>query len=153
MKTLFNGVAVLAFAIGGSAFAADMPIKAPPNAVAASSGGFYFWVDGSYQSINLPKYDLGFKLSSAAGNPDLGSAQSFDPNPTGGAATGAFGWVLPQSWISWGSNFRVEFGGSFIDASDNQSGTGGNFPSATQLVNGTVVDFGCTPACSFGATL
>jgi hypothetical protein len=154
MMKPFSGAAVLLFAFGGAALAADLPMKAPPRAVAASSGGFYFWVDGSYQSVNLPTYDLGFKLSATVGHPDLGSAQSFDPNPTGGGVAGAFGWVLPQgSWFAWGNNFRVELGGSYVDASDSQAGTGGNFPSATQLVNGTVVDFGCDPACSFGATL
>jgi len=144
----------LVLACVGGAQAADLPLKAPPTAVVSSSGGVYFWIDGSYQSVNLPTYDLGFKRSSAAGNPDLGSAQSFDPTATGSGIAGALGFVLPQgTFLSWGRNFRLEVGGSWVDASDNQTGTGGNFPSATQLVGGQVVDFGCTPACSFAGTL
>lgn len=140
---------VSAVALTQVASAADMPVKAPPTAVVASSGGVYVWVDGSYQSVPLPTFDLGFKFSSAAGNPDLGSAQSFDPTATGGGVSGAIGFFVP--WLY--PTARIEIGGGYIHASDNQSGTAGAFPSATQLVSGRVVDFGCVPGCNFASTL
>ena len=49
---------VLGHSIPG--FAADMPLKARPKAVVQNYGGYYIWVDGSYQSLDLPSYDLGF---------------------------------------------------------------------------------------------
>lgn len=134
-------------AISHSAAAADMPVKAPPTAAVASSGAYYFWVDGSYQSIPLPTFDTALKHS-GAGYPDLGSAQSFDPTTTGAGVSGAFGFFVP--WL--GQSARIEVGGSYIRATDSQFSTAGNFRSAAQLVDGSVVDYGCN-LCNFAATL
>src|SRR5262249_31352466 len=63
-RQLGLGVApfVLAFGLATSASAADLtPLKAPRPVV--SYNGFYAWLDGSYQSIRLPSYSLGFQRS------------------------------------------------------------------------------------------
>ena len=55
--------AVLASMALGPALAADLAVKAPPREVAA--GGFYIWLDGSWDRVALPAYTLGPRKMSA----------------------------------------------------------------------------------------
>ncbi len=174
MNRLLIG-ALLAFAPPlGLAVAADAPPPAPvfTKAPAAASGGAYFWADGSYQSVKLPTYALGW--STATRNPiggalltNLGSGVQFDPRAAGEGASGGLGYVLPHGTFApvFGENVRIELGGSYVHATASQSAASGPtafvLPNAffLQLLNGTVGIFGaCGPgsvniACSETATL
>ena len=44
-KVLLGGVALITLGLAGSAFAADMPVKAPPVAPTNTWTGFYIGVD------------------------------------------------------------------------------------------------------------
>lgn len=138
IKNIGLWAAVAAAGIGalpGTSTAADIPVKAPPQAVAQQVGNFYVWVDGSYRSVGLPTYDLGFKRLAPATFLNQGPAESYDPRAKGWGVAGAMGYVLP-------SGLRVELGGSYVDADVSQSGIG-SVPGAggtfLQLLNGTVV--------------
>jgi len=132
MKTQLIGIAILAIIAGTPAIAADMEFKAPPP---APSGAFYASIDGSYQSINLPTFDLGWRVFPSAlffgpGN----AATSFDPRVSGAGTSGALGYILPNGSLPtvFGSNVRVEIGGSYVHASGSQ------FATATLATNGNV---------------
>ena len=141
-------------AISAPAFAADMAVKAPPRAVVQQSGGFYVWVDGSYQSINLPTYDLGLRLS----GPGIAflardKAEIHDPRATGYGVNGAIGFIFPHGTF-WGSNARIEIGGSYIDADGTQSGLGPSNPNfIVQLLAGARLAINCTPTCQTTSAL
>jgi len=47
--------AMTVFTAATPALSADMPIKAP---LRVETGGWYFWLDGTYQSQKLPGYAL-----------------------------------------------------------------------------------------------
>jgi len=110
----------------GKAYAADLPVKAPAL-VEASSGGVYLWSGASYQSINLPSYDVGARLGTfCCGGVllDNGSAQRFDPRPTGYGVSGGLGYAFPGNLPGvFGSNFRIAFGGQYVQAKATQSAT------------------------------
>jgi len=150
----------------GAAFAADLPVKAPRTAVVASSDGIYVWLDGSYQSVKLPTYSLGFKAVPFPSLTDPGPIDRFDPRATGYGFAGAIGYILPYGTFSpaFGSNVRIEVGGSYVRADATQSG--GSGPAAfgpvppgsaarIQLLNGTLVSsgFNCNGECSTTASL
>jgi hypothetical protein len=146
--------ALCALAISAPAFAADMPVKAPPQAVVQQSGGFYLWVDGSYQSINLPTYDLGMRLS----GPGIafiagGIAETHDPRATGYGIKSAIGFIFPHGTF-WGSNARIEIGGSYVNADGTQSGVGPTNPNfIVQGLAGLRFGINCTPTCQTSSTL
>lgn len=98
-----------------SAFAADMPLKAPP--IAAASGNWYFWVDGMYENVRLPSYGLGIHGIGDASFLDLGPAQTFNQTLNGGGVRGALGYTMP------GSGIRFEVGGSYVSAKGSSSQT------------------------------
>src|SRR2546428_11630054 len=104
-----------------------LPVKAPPTAVTAESGGFYVWVDGSYQSIHLPTFNLG-PATHVGSFPPFGAGVyggqilNLDPRVTGAGISGAVGYVLPPgSFWAFGSNFRIELGASYVHASGTTS--------------------------------
>lgn len=136
------------------AFAADMPVKAAP---VVYSSGYYMWVDGSYDSVKLPTFGLGWRyITSGGSNLDRGVTQTYDPRATGGNVAGAFGYIFPRGTAPamLGDNFRVEFGGSYVRATASQSANstpGDSF--TTQLVSGLVTAaIGCSP-CYNASTL
>ena len=145
-RTRFS-TAVVALGIAGisaSAFAADMPVKAPRLEAVAPSG-VYVWIDGSYQSIKLPSFALGFKLRSPVGD-DLGPSETYDPRVRGYGVAGAVGYIFPYGTFSpFGSNARLELGGSYVRATGSQSGAGPVFSLFTPVnVNGIA---GASTAC------
>ena len=110
--------AVLVFPAGIAAVsAADLPAvgytKAPVYADPNASG-FYIWSGSDYQSINLPRYNLG--PSTQIGTSAVYGSQivNLDPRATGYGLSGGIGYTLPfgtlPAWV--GRNVRVEFGGS-----------------------------------------
>jgi hypothetical protein len=114
-KLVLGGILAATFA--GSAMAADMPIKAPPPVVI--EGGPYVWVDGFYEQMRLPSYNLGTHLFQLfpflPPLADLGPLQTFDPRLNSGGVRGAIGYLVP------GSAFRLELGGSYVSGSGSQS--------------------------------
>jgi hypothetical protein len=157
MKSAYTAVlaaAVLA-AVPVGAFAADAtPVKAPPKAVIGDYGQYYVWADGSYQSIKLPGYDLGWRRVQSPGIAfDLGVAvQSHDPDATGGGFAGAIGYRLPPG--VFGSNARIELGGFYVKADDRSGSATADRPSAgLQLLDGAVGAL-CAPGiCGYASTL
>ncbi len=152
-KVLLAGAALAAFM--GSALGADItPVyKARPSVVTES--GYYVWVDGMYERVNLPTYTLGFKAVESLGGGfagrDIGAVQSFDPRLNGAGVRGAIGYLVP------GSSLRLEAGASFVaaDASQSQSGTAGSFVGL-QFLNGSFANnaFNCVGfVCSVSGTL
>ena len=140
-----------------AAFAADiMPIKAPPKAVMSSSG-LYLWADGSYQSINLPTYALGWRTTVFPSVSYTNYSNSFDPRPTGYGISGGVGYVFQNTiWPNWmGRDVRFEIGGSYVQAQDSQSGTGPSvLEHASQAVNGfTSGNVLCAARCFSSAQL
>jgi hypothetical protein len=105
MKERLVGAALAVLGVSGSAVAADMVVpvyKAQPAAV--SDGGYYLWVDGTYDRVKLPTYSLGFHGLNAISDVDSTNLQSFDPRSDGGGVRGALGYKVP------GSSLRLEFG-------------------------------------------
>ena len=103
-----------------NAYAADWPVKAP-RGVAVGEHGFYAWLDGSYQRVNLPNYSLGFQRY--FGNNSSGIIDSFDVHPSGGGIAGGIGYLLPYTPMSpwFGSDLRLEVAGSWIGATATQT--------------------------------
>jgi len=89
--TLAVTAAASALACSQMAFAAEMPIKAPPP-VAVASGNWYFWIDGMYENVRLPSVGLGFHNIDPVSAADPGPAQSF--NQDWMAAVCAERWVM-----------------------------------------------------------
>jgi hypothetical protein len=141
----------------------SMPIyKAPPGATAQQSGNWYIWADGSYHSVKLPHYDIGFirRLGPVLAT-DSGPAEGgYNPRATGTGVSGAIGYVLdnPPPWRLLGTNTRIELGGSYVTASDRQAGASSPFFSFAELqVSGLVFNgpFACAfpPTCTTRSTL
>jgi outer membrane immunogenic protein len=113
-KHLVSIVALVVLAIGGPAFAADMPIKAPPMAAPAapiySWSGFYFGVHAGAA--------WGLQNDSQFSQTPNGSSFVFDPTSLGntthlggvGGLQGGYNWQFAPAWvlgvegdISWAS--------------------------------------------------
>jgi hypothetical protein len=84
-------------------------------------------VDGTYQSLDLPKVDFGntplvFPPGGLA-NLNAGPVAVFNPMVTGYGADVAFGYVLPSGMLpaGLGSNVRIEFDASYVNATDSRS--------------------------------
>lgn len=134
------------------AFAADIPLKAPQTAAVAAGSGFYVWADGSYQSIGLPTYELGFRPV-----PAIGPAASYDPRAAGYGISGGIGFVLPSGMFlsNIGTNARIEFGGSYVNATASQSNSDsfGGVGLLTLLNGFTKISTGCGTTCMVSGNL
>jgi hypothetical protein len=160
IKLRKNGLVLLAL-VAGPAGAADLPATPAykaPVAVAADTGGLYLWIDGSYQTIRLPTYNLG-PATNVGMFPPLGSGVygsqiiNVDPRLNGAGVSGTVGYVLPRgTFWAFGSNFRLELGASYVRATGTDSGAatytlspGGTY----QLLNGGfMVSYGCVGICN-----
>jgi hypothetical protein len=131
--------------------AADMPVKALPEKAIVASNGLYVWVDGSYQSISLPTFNLGYNFTRGPGFINLGPVQSYNPRATGYGLAGAIGYILPYGTLSpaFGSNARAELGVSYVHATDSQSGVSapstGDFNLQTLDSRLSALNFGGDP--------
>ncbi len=147
-KFAFIGLAAGAAALvsvgaNTGALAADMPVKAAP---VVYTSGYYVWLDGSYQSIKLPTFGLGMKYADPTTFVDRGVTTTYDPRATGGGGAGGIGYLLPHGTF-FGSNARIELGGSYVHAKASQatSSTPGTV-FTTPLVSGLVTALvGCAP--------
>lgn len=100
-------------ALTGSAMAADMPLKAPAPVVVA--GGFYAWIDGSYQYITMPSYMAGAHNVTTAPFNDLhSSTQQYRPHLDGEGIRGGLGYRMGL--------WTFEVGGSYVSADGRESG-------------------------------
>src|SRR5262249_52513042 len=118
------------------------PLKAARVAEAPSSGGAYLWLDGSYQSIPLPGFDLGWKTATPTlPLRDLGSTDHHDPRVTGYGGSGAVGYAFPDgTFAPWlGSNVRIELGASHISAHSTQSTGATGTDYAMQAMSGAFI--------------
>jgi hypothetical protein len=147
------GAAAVGVACAPGALAADIPLKAPGTVT--QSSGVYVWVDGSYQSIKTPTYDLGFRLVPTGAL--AGPAASFDPRETGYGISGGIGFVLPNGIFlsNVGTNARIEFGGSYVNATASQTNSisSGGFGLLPQLSGLTNFATGCGVACAVSGSL
>jgi len=115
--------AASAIALAPTAHAADLPAKAPllPAAI-QSQAGPYIRVDGAYESIPLPTYNIGSqRAASVAPLVLLGPIQSYDQRVTGASVAGGIGYVFPHGTF-WGDRFRVELNAKITHATESQSG-------------------------------
>ena len=132
-----------------------MPTKAP--VAEPQPGGFYSWIDGAYESIKMPTYGLGFRLI-PAGSTD-GQAASFDQRIGGYGISGGVGYFLPRGMFlsNFGNNARLEFGGSYVDASASQaasiSGPGTTNASLPNLAGATLIATACGAGCTSTSNL
>jgi hypothetical protein len=130
---LIGAAFALALATGSSA-----QEFSPAAAVAASFNGTTMWVDGSWRSVGLPAYGLGFHNITAA-SVDAGSIQSFSVRPTGyginagiAAPAGAWPWAI-------GSNARLALQGGYVHATADQSSSTTSDGNIGQLLNGQLL--------------
>jgi hypothetical protein len=106
----------------------------PTAVVSASFNGTTMWVDGSWRSVGLPTYGLGFHNITAA-SVDAGAIQSFSVRPAGyGINAGISG---PTS--AFGSNVRVALQGGYVSATADQSGSATSDNNIGQLLNGQLL--------------
>jgi len=160
MKKVLFGVVFGTLLCSQLALAADIANpRLSPSAASASANGIYLWLDGSSQSVALPKFDLGVERDTATGF-SAGPFESYTPRASGYGIVGGIGYRLPHGTIpaAFGSNVRIEFGGSYVDAKASQSGSGaaGGSPGLLwQFVNGLMfVDTGCgVGTCTTSSTL
>jgi hypothetical protein len=128
-------VAVIAALTAAPAFAADMPAPVYAKAPEAAATGWYTFVDGMYDRVHLPTYALGMHNvgARATGFADSGPVSGFDPKLDGGGLRGGVGYHLP------GTSWRLELGGSYIEAngSQRQSATTTAFAAGPVFLNGT----------------
>jgi hypothetical protein len=122
-------MAAVAATLGAQAADLEAPVyKAAP----AAEGRFYFWADDSWQSVRLPSYALGLHNYLASGFRDAGPLQSFDPRASGNGVRGAIGYAFAPGMLpaAFGTNVRMELGGSYVRASAAQSAvaSGGGEP-------------------------
>jgi hypothetical protein len=160
MGKRFIATGLIAAAIagaGGLAFAADMSVKAPRGAVSQmSSSGFYLWVDGSYQSVSLPDYAAGLIRADFGTGTPIGPLDRFKVRLDGFGVSGAAGYVFRDGTFApfWGSNVRLEIGGSYIDADARQNASGSFDAVAYQMLSGFLNSgLACIGPCSYATQL
>ena len=134
--------------VSGLAAAADMPLKAKPI---EAGGGFYVWLDGSWDRVALPAYKLGPGYNVGGGGSYGGQILQLNSDVDGYNISGGVGYRLPGNWP--GSNARLEIGGLFVDAkgTGNQvtSYTTPGFGATQQLLDGRFTSsFGCVGTCT-----
>ena len=99
-----------------SAQGAEFPSKFPVKAYPVSDAGWYGWADGSYESVGLPSYDLGWRRVTFTPTTDRGPLQTYNPRATGYGLSGAIGYVCHTARSLLGPAGRIEFGGKFVHA-------------------------------------
>jgi hypothetical protein len=167
-KRVLKIAAAVSVCLAGCAAASadDLPAVSHakgPGYVDPDASGFYLWSGSDYQSINLPRYNLG--PSTQVGTAAAYGSQivNLDPHATGYGLSGGLGYALPfgtlPAWL--GQNIRVEFSGSYVDATartngsaqyPTPSGGGANFI----LLNNTNVfptNYGCIGLCNTASAL
>lgn len=129
MKRQVVSMTLVAMAMTVSAANAQAPRGAASQ---TSASGIYVWVDGQYNRLRLPAYQLGLRAIDNATEEDKGLLQASEPRLNGGGVRGAIGRVIP------GTTARFEFGGSYVGAkaSNTESITTSTFGVVTQFIDG-----------------
>ena len=136
-----------ALVLAAGVFGAAAPVSAAPQTATqtVAENGVYFWVDALYERVKLTTYGLGIHNLPSPAVFDAGPTQSFNPRLDGGGVRAAIGYGIP------GTATRLEFGGSYIDASATQSATAPTAPGlAGLLMTGAGRNGGFN--CSVGAS-
>jgi outer membrane immunogenic protein len=141
-KVLLGGVALITLGLAGSAFAADMPVKAPPVAPTNTWTGFYIGVDfGGIYGLNN---NQSFSETGNYQNPGCVNG-CFDPvmfnNPTHWGETGGLhlGYNLQFS-SSWVIGAEVDWNKTALGNAPGQlylTTGGGPIPSCLASVTGS----------------
>jgi hypothetical protein len=120
-----------------------------------SSSGFYIWVDGTVQRINLPSYRVGPISADLTTGVAIGPLNNFDQRLSGAGVAAAAGYVFRDGIFApgWGSNVRVELGASRVQADATGSAAGTLTAIGRQLLNGLDTGGACVPFCNYGTTL
>ena len=133
MRVLIGAAFALALATGSGA-----QEFSPAAAVAASFNGPPVWVDGSWRSVGLPAYGIGFHNITAA-NVDAGAIQSFSVRPTGYGINAGIA-VPAGAWPSaFGSNVRVALQGGYVNATADENSSATSDRNIGQLLNGQLL--------------
>src|SRR5215213_7001502 len=131
------------------AAAQQAPTYVPRGAISQmSESGYYVWIDGTYNRVHLPAYQLGFHAANNTNLQDRGSAQTIEPHLAGGGVRGAIGYGVP------GTGARFEFGGSYVQAkaNDSKSTSTSALAIGTQFIDGGIASgYVCSPAVFFGS--
>lgn len=153
---------LVAVCLIGSAASAHAQ-QAPRGGVGqASASGFYVWVDGSFQSINLPSYGVGLVRAEHATGIAIAPLDTFKVRASGAGIDAAGGYAFRNGAFSpfWGTNVRLELGGSHIDADARQSVSGTFGTSAAQdavafqMLSGFVNSgLACFGSCNYATSL
>jgi hypothetical protein len=135
----FTFAILAALSAAPAAFAADLPAPAPvytKAAAAAAASDWYSVVDGMYDRVGLPSYALGMHSGTTVGFLDAGPVSSFNPTLDGSGLRGGVGYHIP------GTAWRLELGGSFVEANGKQTQSGAPTPNAGPVrLDGTIVNF------------
>jgi hypothetical protein len=150
---------LLASTISTAAIAEDG--RRPPNEFATHAalpaakttvselGNIYGWIDGSWRSINLPSYDLGWRVQVPINTGAPTAVHSSKPRLDGWAMDAGIGFRVPGL-----ANGRFELSGLLVGADASESGafvaTAAGNGQGLQGVNGQNM-FGnaCGPPCAF----
>ncbi len=120
--------------------AVDFPVKSQRIMSAPDRSGFYASIDGSQQTVNLPTYDLGWKLRNFGPEVGLGPSETYNPRVNGYGLSGALGYVVPDGTFSsfWGESVRFEIKAAYTHAEGTAAGRGPNNDGfAAQLLDGS----------------
>lgn len=159
MRHRIIAAALVAAGTAGSSTGAlaQQPLpNAPRGAVSqVSSSGFFVWVDGSVQRINLPNYQVGPILAVFVTGEPIKPLHNFDQKLSGHGIAGAAGYVFRDGTFApgWGSNVRTEFGVNWIEAQATGFAAGSFDAIGRQLLSGLDTGLGCIGSCSYGTTL
>lgn len=149
-----NGALALAAALvaaSSTAFAQTDTLFGAPGASTMQHGSIYIGAGPQYQSLGMPKYNLGFTRTDTAFN-DLGAQaeHTLRAEMLGGNAVIGHVFGTMPAWL--GAHPRVELGG-MIAASAGESDFRTNRAfGGTQLLNGFIPAYGCNP-CDWTSSL
>jgi hypothetical protein len=121
-------------AVLGSAAAQTIPPQGP----SVKAGNVFIWTDGSYRSIHLPDYGLGFYETSTTTFEKIGAVHTFKPRADGAGVSGGVGVMLPPGTLP-GTNARVALTGRFFDANATQNTVANSSGNVIQLLNGFLI--------------
>ena len=122
--SLLSGAMLGALAGGAaSAQAVNVPPRFVSQTAPVSGSGFYIWADGTYQSVGLPSYDLGWRRYTPAPTTDRGPRQTHEPRADGFGSAVAIGYILPHGTIAFGERARIELGGKYVSGTATNAAT------------------------------
>ncbi len=141
--TALRTVALITLMSAATANADDVSLRRQQPIPSFERAGFYASIEGSSQTINLPAYDLGWKLTDYTTGANRGPSETYKPRVDGYGIAGTAGYVAPDGTFAnmWGRNVRLEIGASYIRASGTTTGrsadiAGFGYSYAAQMLGG-----------------